>query len=431
MSAEPVDQISRRALGNDLPVIHNCQAVAQALGFIHVMRGEQHGAAIALKSANDVPKLAPALGIESRGRLVEKQNLWIANQRRRYGQPLALPARELSHPRVGFLGQLQLLENFFGRARLAVETGEEFNGLAHGKLFRQARLLQRDPQPLAHLALILAPAVPQNRHLPRSRREQAFEDFNGCGLPRPVRPEQAKALAGLDLQVQATHGLDFAIIGLAQVTALNGYGHWVILPDVVFLRRPCRSTTSSNFLTLGGQAGPAYGWPAKLRPSLTRPSLPAKWILLKYRIAGSLSRILFPCASLGAASLDGVPSKTPVCRFQPVLSSRFSFPVEDMKGSAYAAQALCLVVSVSCLCSRLSGPRLTTLQLSLRFYGEKSAGGQESPHLDSRGPVGRLSGSENRFRQGRLAGEENPRIEIWQRNLLCRDQPRASAGTAL
>ncbi len=55
MSAEALDQISGRAFGDDLAVIDDGQAVAEALGFVHVMGGEQHGAAVALECANDVP----------------------------------------------------------------------------------------------------------------------------------------------------------------------------------------------------------------------------------------------------------------------------------------------------------------------------------------------------------------------------------------
>ena len=58
------------------------------------------------------------------------------------------------------------------------------------------------------------------------------------------------------------------------------------------------------------------------------------------------------------------------------------------------------------------------------FYGQESACGQEGSHLDSRRPVGCLSGSEDRFRQGRLSVEEKSRVEIWQSGLLRRDQPR-------
>jgi hypothetical protein len=42
-------------------------------------------------------------------------------------------------------------------------------------------------------------------------------------------------------------------------------------------------------------------------------------VLLKYRIAGLSSGIFSPCPLPSAALLDGVPSKTPVCRFQPAL----------------------------------------------------------------------------------------------------------------
>src|SRR6185437_13727446 len=65
MTTQPLDQIRRRALGNHLSVIHNCQPITQALGFIHVVSGEQHRASSLLEAANDVPELATALGIES------------------------------------------------------------------------------------------------------------------------------------------------------------------------------------------------------------------------------------------------------------------------------------------------------------------------------------------------------------------------------
>jgi hypothetical protein len=58
--------------------------------------------------------------------------------------------------------------------------------------------------------------------------------WDGRRLPCPVRPKQAKAFAGLDFEVQAAHGFEFAVVGLAQIAAVDGYGHWEILPDVVF-----------------------------------------------------------------------------------------------------------------------------------------------------------------------------------------------------
>src|ERR1700722_11567513 len=135
-------------------MVNNCEAVAQALGLVHVVRGEEHGAAVALKGADNVPKLTAALRIKTGGRFVQKENLRIAHQRSRNREPLALASREFAHPRVGLLSELQLLEHFTRRSRLAVEAGEQLDGFAYRQLFREPRLLQRDAQPLPHLAFI-------------------------------------------------------------------------------------------------------------------------------------------------------------------------------------------------------------------------------------------------------------------------------------
>src|SRR6185437_9764010 len=92
MAAKPGYEFRRSSLGDDLSVVNDGQAVAQTLGFFHVVRGQEHGAAALLESANNVPKLAAALGIESSGGLVQKQNLRIAHQGGGYGEPLPLPS---------------------------------------------------------------------------------------------------------------------------------------------------------------------------------------------------------------------------------------------------------------------------------------------------------------------------------------------------
>ena len=104
MSTETLDQVGRRALGNNLAVVYDRQPIAQTLGFVHVVSSEQDRPPVALERANDIPQLAAALRIKSRRGLVQKQNLWIAHQRRRYRQTLALPAGEFADPGIGFLG---------------------------------------------------------------------------------------------------------------------------------------------------------------------------------------------------------------------------------------------------------------------------------------------------------------------------------------
>src|SRR5579863_8536638 len=96
MSAEPVNEICGSTFGDDLAVIHDGEAVTEAFGFVHIMRGQKHGATVALKSAHDVPQLATALRIEAGRGLVEEQDLGIAYQRRCHREPLPLAAGELT-----------------------------------------------------------------------------------------------------------------------------------------------------------------------------------------------------------------------------------------------------------------------------------------------------------------------------------------------
>src|ERR1700739_1395942 len=136
MSTQPVDQIRRRSLGDDLSVIHDRQPVAQPLGFVHVVGGEQNRPALLLEGANDAPQLPPALWIETSSGLIQKQNLGIAHQCRRHCQPLPLPTGELAYPRISLLRKFQLLPDFISGAWLAVRTRTQVDGLANRKLFR-------------------------------------------------------------------------------------------------------------------------------------------------------------------------------------------------------------------------------------------------------------------------------------------------------
>src|ERR1019366_431560 len=88
--AERVAASSARGLGARILLIiiakrgrvgfRGCHSVFSqvASGLVHVVRGEQDGATFFLESADDVPELAAALGIESGGGLVEKKDAWIA-----------------------------------------------------------------------------------------------------------------------------------------------------------------------------------------------------------------------------------------------------------------------------------------------------------------------------------------------------------------
>ena len=59
--------------------------------------------------------------------------------------------------------------------------------------------------------------------------EQPFKDLDGGGLACSIRSEKTKAFPALDFEAQPAKGFDFAVIGLAQVAALDGSRHAKIL----------------------------------------------------------------------------------------------------------------------------------------------------------------------------------------------------------
>ncbi len=50
-------------------------------------------------------------------------------------------------------------------------------------------------------------------------------------FPAPFGPEKTEAFSGLNLEVQSAHGLDFAVVSLAQIATLDGNSHGSILSD--------------------------------------------------------------------------------------------------------------------------------------------------------------------------------------------------------
>jgi hypothetical protein len=73
-------------------MVHDRQAIAQDLGLLHVVGGQQHRAALRLEPADDVPQ-GPSCGrIEARRGLVEEDQLRVVDKGKGDGQSLTLAA---------------------------------------------------------------------------------------------------------------------------------------------------------------------------------------------------------------------------------------------------------------------------------------------------------------------------------------------------
>ena len=73
-------------------MIHDRDAVAQPLGFVHVVRGQNDRPPGLLEVFDQIPQLATGLRIESGCRLVEEQQLRATDQCAGEREPLLLSA---------------------------------------------------------------------------------------------------------------------------------------------------------------------------------------------------------------------------------------------------------------------------------------------------------------------------------------------------
>ena len=160
-------------------------------------------------------------------RLVEEQQIRIADQRAGHGQPLLLAARQLAHQRLGFFFQRDACDHVGRLKTFAIETAEQGQRLQDGELFREPRFLQRDADPLADFIIGLAPSQPQYFDVAGSRGQQALEDFDGRRLAGSVGSQQSEAFAALDVQIEPAHGVDRRppFVALDEIRAADSQWH--------------------------------------------------------------------------------------------------------------------------------------------------------------------------------------------------------------
>ena len=70
-----LDQRARAALGDDLRLVHDDEAVAQLLGLVHVVGGQDQRHAALLEPVQPVPEQVPGLRVEAGRRLVEEEQV--------------------------------------------------------------------------------------------------------------------------------------------------------------------------------------------------------------------------------------------------------------------------------------------------------------------------------------------------------------------
>ena len=182
-------------------------AIGEPLGLLHVVRREEDGLAELAQAADHLPRGAARRGVEAGRRLVEEDQLRVADQRQRDVEPPPLSAGQRRGALVGLRGEVDQRERLVDLARSAVVAGVEREALADAQAGLGLGFLQDDADPLAP-ARRRAPRVAAE-DLDRRRRglAEALEDLDRRRLAGAVGAEEGEDLAAADLQVDAADRL--------------------------------------------------------------------------------------------------------------------------------------------------------------------------------------------------------------------------------
>src|SRR5206468_2916980 len=154
------------------------------------------------KPLDEIPKLPSRLRVEPRGRLIEEQELRIADERAGHGEPLLLSAGQRAHAAVALLGELHERDDLVDHPTARVETSKQLQGFRDGQLLRELRILKLDAKTLAQRALVRLPAHTEHFHVAGVRVEQPLADLDRRRLAGAIRTEKAEAFAGAHVEIE-------------------------------------------------------------------------------------------------------------------------------------------------------------------------------------------------------------------------------------
>ena len=186
---------------DDAAVVDHGDAIADLLHLAQEVGVEKHGRAPRGKAADDLAHVVPADRVERRRRLVEEDEVGLAQQRGAEAETLLHALGEGAHAVAGAFAEAHRLQYradliLPARARQRRELAVEGEDLGRGEPGLVAEQLRQvaDPAPRAQVAK--APA--QQPPLSRCRLEQAEQQLHRGRLAGPVGAEKAEHLAARD-----------------------------------------------------------------------------------------------------------------------------------------------------------------------------------------------------------------------------------------
>ncbi len=179
-----------RAVGDDPALAHQQQPVTP-LRLVHDVAGDEDGAARVRQAVEELPQVAAQHRVQAHRRLVEYEQVGVAEQGDSEAGTAALASREAPDHLVAVVTEGHRVDGLADRgAADAEDAGEEGEVLRDREVVVDAGGLGdvADPGPQRRAARGLA------QHLDRSRADllRADEAPHQRGLAAPARPEQAR-----------------------------------------------------------------------------------------------------------------------------------------------------------------------------------------------------------------------------------------------
>ncbi len=208
-----------RPARHDLALGEHGHPVCQCLDLVHVVRREQHRGAGGRQPPDQLPRVPSAGGVEAGRRLVEEEQLRVADDAEPHIEAALLAAREPLDPIVRLLFEADHLDDLIDGPGRGVIAGVAAQHLAHRVVRLDCQLLEHDPDAGAKPALGLpAGRVDAERlDLAAATVPETLQYLDRCRLAGAVRPEQGEDLALLDLEAHVADGFELAV-GLGQVS---------------------------------------------------------------------------------------------------------------------------------------------------------------------------------------------------------------------
>ena len=201
----------RRADVDDAAAFDDGDAVAEALGLLHEMRGQQHGLAARANLAHQIPDGAPGLGIEAGRQLVEQHDVGIVNERERDEEPLLLPARERHEPGLPLVGETETLEQGVSIHGMRIERRPQVNRFATLIRFWSCACCSCTPTFCCSVRASRIGSSDSTEIDPRSGTPQPFDALHRRRLAGAIRTDETEDLALLDVERHIVDGDGLAV----------------------------------------------------------------------------------------------------------------------------------------------------------------------------------------------------------------------------